>query len=178
MADGTEESAGLMDRLKAGDPHALGDGFSQHWAQLRRMVAARLNPRLNSRLSASDVLQEAYIDALKRLPHFLRKPDMPFFGWLCLIVDQRLAEVHRYHLGTQRRDASQETRLPLDVARSETSSERDTTSGASLAARLIGQLTSPSQAALRNEAPCCWKKRSIAWTRWIGKSCRCDTSRK
>jgi RNA polymerase sigma-70 factor (ECF subfamily) len=152
MADGTEEIPGLIDRLKRGDPQALADGFSRHWKQLRRIVAARLNPRLNSRLSPSDVLQEAYIDALKRLPHFLRKPEMSFFSWLCWLVDQRLAEVHRYHLGAQRRDASQETRLPLVVSGSDTSSEPETISGAALAARLIGKLTSPSQAALRKEA--------------------------
>lgn len=138
------ESDKLIGRLRGGDLHALADAFSQYREQLRRMVALRLDPRLNSRLSPSDILQEAYIDALKRVPHFLRKPDMTMIGWLRWIVDQRLVEVHRHHLGAQRRDASQE------VAATRTGS--DGGSVRSLAAYLAGHLTSPSQAALRNES--------------------------
>src|SRR5436309_159496 len=111
MIKGTGESDRLRDRLRGGDLHALADGFSQYQEQLRRMVALRLDRRLNSRLSPSDILQEAYIDALKRVPHYLRKSDMTMIGWLRCIVGQRLAEVHRHHLGAQRRDASQEISL-------------------------------------------------------------------
>jgi RNA polymerase sigma-70 factor (ECF subfamily) len=144
MTGNQADSNGLMDRLKGGDPGALAELFSRHRPQLRRMVALRLDHRLQGRVSPSDVLQEAYIDALRRVPHYLTKPEMPFFGWLRLIVGQRLVDIHRQHLGTRLRDASQEVSFqqggvpPADSA--------------GLAAGLVGHLTSPSQAALRNEA--------------------------
>jgi RNA polymerase sigma-70 factor, ECF subfamily len=42
------------------------------------------------------------IDALKRVEHYFEKPDQPFFGWLRLVVGQRLADVHREHLAQKR----------------------------------------------------------------------------
>jgi RNA polymerase sigma-70 factor (ECF subfamily) len=87
-------------------------------------------------------LQEAYIDALKRVDHYLEKPDMPFYGWLRLIVGQRLVEAHRQHLGAQRRTARHEISIHGGVPGA---------SSMSLAAQLVADLTSPSQAAQRNE---------------------------
>ncbi len=40
-----------------------------------------MDARLRGRVSASDVLQDAYIDALKRWPHLRDDPDVPFFIW-------------------------------------------------------------------------------------------------
>jgi RNA polymerase sigma-70 factor (ECF subfamily) len=144
MASHEGDSNGLSDRLRRADPGALAELFSLHRGRLRRMVAVRLDHRLNGRVSPSDVLQEAFIDALQRLPHYFAKPDMPLFGWLRLVVGQRLIEVHRQHLGAQARDATQEIALPRGAVAA--------ASSASLAAQLVGHLTSPSQAALRNEA--------------------------
>jgi len=108
------------------------------------MVALRLDHRLNGRVSPSDVLQEAYIDALKRAPHYFEKPDMPFLGWLRLVVGQRLVDVHRQHLGAQQRDARQEISLDRTAW--------PAASSVCLAAQLVGELTSPSHAAQRNES--------------------------
>src|SRR5438046_5571931 len=92
-ADSEVEIAGLVTRLQSGDQAALAELFDCHREKLRRMVELRLDHRLAGRVSASDVLQEAYIDALKRVEHYFTKPDQPFFGWLRLVVGQRLADV-------------------------------------------------------------------------------------
>ena len=134
----------LLARLREGDQHALAALYSRHREALRRMVALRLDPRLNGRVSPSDVVQEAYIDALKRVGHYLARPDLPFPGWLRLVVGQRLVEVHRYHLGARMRNAGQE--IPLAHG------AWPAASSVSLAAHLAGDLTSPSEAAVRNEA--------------------------
>jgi RNA polymerase sigma-70 factor (ECF subfamily) len=136
------EIAELVARLRAGDRAALGELFARHRDRLRRMVELRLDHRLAGRVSASDVLQEAYIDALKRVEHYFAKPDQPFFGWLRLVVGQRLSDLHREHLA-RKRDASQEVSLDRGGAGA---------SSACLAACLLGGLTSPSKAAERNEA--------------------------
>src|SRR6516162_2016404 len=111
MVDETGDLQALLDRLRAGDQHALGELFSRYRERLGRMVHFRLDGRLRGRVAASDVLQEAYIDALKRLPHYQAVPDMPFLIWLRWVTMQRLVEVHRQHLGARMRDAGREVSL-------------------------------------------------------------------
>jgi RNA polymerase sigma-70 factor (ECF subfamily) len=137
-----EELAGLLDRLRRGDQDALAELYAGYRARLRRMVEVRLDPRLKGRVSPSDVLQEAYIDAVKRLRHFFDKPDESFFGWLRLVVGQRIADVHREHLGAAKRDAAQEVSIFRGVPAA---------SSTCLAGLLVGDVSSPSQAAQRAE---------------------------
>jgi RNA polymerase sigma-70 factor (ECF subfamily) len=144
MSDKTGATEELLARLRQGDQQALGELYSRQRDALRRMVTLRLDHRLNGRVSPSDVLQEAYIDALKRVGHYLAKPDMPFPGWLRLVVGQRLVEVHRQHLGAKVRNAGQE----ISVAHG----AWPAASSMCLAARLAGDLPSPSEAAVRNES--------------------------
>jgi len=141
-AETDPEVAALVARLRAGDQGALAVLFDRHREKLRRMVQLRLDHRLGGRVSPSDVLQEAYIDALKRVEHYFQKPDQPFFGWLRLVVGQRLADVHREHLA-QKRNAGQD--VPIHGGGPGADS-------ACMAACLLGDLTSPSHAATRNEA--------------------------
>jgi len=140
-ADSDVEIAGLVARLQSGDQTALGELFDCHRDKLRRMVELRLDHRLAGRVSASDVLQEAYIDALKRVEHYFSKPGQPFFGWLRLVVGQRIADVHREHLA-DKRNAGREIGMNRGGAG---------TDSTCLAARLVGNASSPSQAAQRNE---------------------------
>jgi RNA polymerase sigma-70 factor (ECF subfamily) len=139
------EMQALLDRLNGGDVSALGPLFALYQERLRRMVDLRLDHRLKGRVSASDVLQETYIDALKRVRHYLDRPEMPFHVWLRLVAGQRLVEVHRQHLGAKRRDAGQE--VSLDGARPGWSAA----SSVCLAGRLVGDVASPSAAAIRGE---------------------------
>ena len=141
-AEGEADIADLLARVRAGDQPALADLFARHRDKLRRMVQLRLDHRLAGRVSPSDVLQEAYIDALKRIDHYFEKPDQPFFGWLRLVVGQRLADVHREHLA-QKRDVGHE--VPIHRGGPGADS-------ACLAACLLGGGTSPSHAAARTES--------------------------
>ena len=141
-AEGEADIADLLARVRAGDQPALADLFARHRDKLRRMVQLRLDHRLAGRVSPSDVLQEAYIDALKRIDHYFEKPDQPFFGWLRLVVGQRLADVHREHLA-QKRDVGHE--VPIHRGGPGADS-------ACLAACLLGSGTSPSHAAARTES--------------------------
>jgi RNA polymerase sigma-70 factor (ECF subfamily) len=142
MIDETDDMPGLLDRLRQGDQEALAELFSRHRDRLGRMVQFRLDGRLKGRVATSDVLQEAYIDALKRLPHYQADPGMPFFLWLRWVTAQRLVEVHRQHLGARIRDAGREIPTGQDDALSASTAKM---------AELVGDLTSPSRAAQRAE---------------------------
>ncbi len=141
--DETADVRPLLDRLQAGDTLALGELFSRYRDRLGRMVQFRLDGRLRGRVATSDVLQEAYIDALKRLPHYHATEGMPFLIWLRWVTMQRLVEVHRQHLGARMRDAGREVSLGPGGSLA-ASSEK--------IAEFMGDLTSPSQAAERAEA--------------------------
>lgn len=132
-----------IERLRTGDPQALADLFCLYREPLRRMITLRLDPRLAGRVSASDVLQESYLDAAKRLEHLLAKPDLPPLVWLRLIAGQRLMDVHRQHLGAQMRNAGQEISINREGYFA--------ASSMCLAAQLVGEITSPSEAAQRLE---------------------------
>jgi RNA polymerase sigma-70 factor, ECF subfamily len=143
MVDSTTKLQELVDRLRGGDPSALAGLFSHYRERLRRMIDLRLDQRLGGRVSASDVLQETFLDATKRAAHFARKPDLPFYLWLRMVAGQRVAEVHRQHLRAQMRSKGHEVSIdgPCMGAASVTC----------LAAQLVGRVNSPSHAARRNE---------------------------
>jgi RNA polymerase sigma-70 factor (ECF subfamily) len=133
----------LIRRAAAGNAAALDELFTRYRSRLRRMVQLRLDPRVRSRVDASDVVQEACLEVGRKLDDYLREPGLPFFLWLRLLTGQKLALAHRQHLGVQARDAGREVSLYRGAL--------PEASSAALAARLIGKLTSPSQAAQKAE---------------------------
>jgi RNA polymerase sigma-70 factor (ECF subfamily) len=139
-ADQTNE---LLGQVRQGDERALATLFDHHRERLRRMVGFRLDPRLWGRVDAEDILQESYLNAAKRLAHFTQDTPASFFIWLRMIVMQTLIDVHRRHVGAQQRDAGREVYLQ--------GGSTPTGTSMSIAARLIGQFTSPTVAARREE---------------------------
>src|SRR4029077_15822352 len=111
--------------------------------RLRRVVAFRLDPRLRGRVDPSDVLPEAYLEAWRALRSYLDRPEIPFFLWLRGIAGNKLRELHRHHLGAQRRDPRREVSI-YGGALSESTT-------AALAAQLLGTLTRASEEAVRAE---------------------------
>ena len=143
MPNDPTDTEQLVEKLRGGDRQALTDLFQRHRDRLRRMVELRMDARLQARIDASDVLQDAFLDVAARLDSYLQGTELSAFLWLRLVVGERLAICHRRHLGTRMRDAGQEVSLyrdPLPEA-----------SSAALASMLLGRLTSPSRAALRAE---------------------------
>src|SRR4051794_14773472 len=139
----SSETLRLIGLARAGDRQALSALLERHRDRLRRMVELRLDWRLQARIDASDILQDAFLEVATRLDEYLRGPELPLFLWLRLVVGQRLATVHRHHLGTQMRDAGREVSLYRDAL--------PAASSAALAGQLLGRQTSPSQAAVRAE---------------------------
>lgn len=134
----------LLHLAKSGDREALAELFGGFRERLRRMIRLRLDPRLQGRIDSSDVLQETYLDVCKLLADYENYPDMSFFLWLRLVATQKLAQLHRFHLGTQKRDAGKEISLHRGAF--------PQASSVSLAAQLLGRLTTASQAFDRAES--------------------------
>src|SRR5262245_28237098 len=97
----SEETNALLEKAARGDRTVLGSLLERDRSRLRRMVALRLDRRLQGRIDPSDVIQEAQAEAAQRLDEYLANPTMPFFLWLRLITGQRLLTLHRRHLGAK-----------------------------------------------------------------------------
>src|SRR5262245_4553259 len=142
MAENSSATNDLLQAAAEGDKERWGALLARHRDRLRRMVALRLDQRLQGRIDPSDVIQEAFLTASTRLAEYLKQPSMPFFLWLRFLTGQKLLELHRRHFACPR-DASREISLYRGALPETTS--------AALAAQLLGHLTRPSEAAIRAE---------------------------
>jgi len=140
-ADSSAGLEALESRLRSGDTQALAELFTRERERLWRLIRFRLAEPLRGRLEPDDVLQEAFLAASQRLQYYAESPATSAFIWLRMIVNQTLIDIHRRHLGAQRRDAARELsadNCPYPEATS-----------ASVAFQLVGNFTSPSRAAVR-----------------------------
>jgi RNA polymerase sigma-70 factor (ECF subfamily) len=143
MPERTGEDDELLRLAAAGDGASWQALVGRSRDRLRRVVAFRLDPRLRGRVDPSDVLQDAYLEAWRDLGSYLDRPAIPFFLWLRGIAGNKLRELHRHHLGAQRRDPRREVSI-----QGGTTAESTTTA---LAARLLDDLTRASEEAARRE---------------------------
>ena len=114
----------------------LGEILDTQRARLRAMVSFRMDRRLRQRVNPSDIIQETFTEAIKRLPEYLDKSQLPILLWLRLLAQQKIATLHRHHLGRVGRDAGRDVSLD--------------TSGA-IALQLSGGGTDPGDAVARQE---------------------------
>lgn len=139
----SEETPELVNRVIRGDTAALSELFAIHRPRLWRMVNFRIDPRLKGRADADDILQEAWMRAVDRIDSFLRDASRSTFIWFRMIVTQTMVDLHRRHVGAQKRSAAKELSIHGGWSSDSTS--------VSLARHLLGHLSSPSAAAMRAE---------------------------
>jgi RNA polymerase sigma-70 factor, ECF subfamily len=106
------QTQGLLQRAQAGDRQAYEELFARHRPYLRQVVELRLDPGLRTRVDPSDVVQEAHLEAFRRLGTYLRERPIPFRLWLRQIAHDRIVKAWRHHLGTARRARGREVPLP------------------------------------------------------------------
>ena len=140
-SDSSVQTKDIERRLRNGDAEALAELFSRERERLWRVIQFRLAEPLRGRLEPDDVLQDAFLAASQRLKHYADSPATSPFIWLRMIVNQTLVDLHRQHLGAQKRDAARE--VSIDGA------QYVQATSASVAIQLVGAFTSPSGAAAR-----------------------------
>ena len=129
--------------LKTAEPISLEALFTEHRRRLLAMIRFRLDHRLAKRFAPEDVLQESYLAAAKRLKHYDPEAWSSPFLWLRAVVNQTVIDLHRRHLGAQKRDAARETGI-LSLAPAGATS-------LSVAFRLLGGAPSPSAEVIRDD---------------------------
>ena len=91
----------------AGNPHLLAVAFEEHRPRLRQMLTARMDRQLAARLSQSDVIQDVFLEVRRRI-HEFDPTTGPLFVWLRAMTVQRLAQLRRFHVTTEKRSISRE----------------------------------------------------------------------
>jgi RNA polymerase sigma-70 factor, ECF subfamily len=139
MSSNPDETQKLIERTRNGDTSAFEELFKRHRGRLQKAIAMRMDRRVAARVDASDILQETYLEAFRRLPNYLKNEAMPFYLWIHWIAREKVLTMHRRHLGAEKRAVRHEVPLmPVD-------------SSAEFASGLIGRLPSPSQELARAE---------------------------
>jgi RNA polymerase sigma-70 factor, ECF subfamily len=133
----------LVRRAAAGDQAAEAELLAGHRERLRAMVNLRLDRRLAGRIDASDIVQEATLEASRRLAAYVQSPPMEFYLWLRQLATQKLIDAHRRHLGAKKRNVGRDISIERHAV--------PEASSLGLANQLLGRLTSPTRAALRAE---------------------------
>jgi len=128
-------------RLRNGDEEALAEVFTACRERLCRIADFRLDDRLRARIDADDVLQDVFLAASRRLPHYAKGPYTSPFLWLRAILSQTLIDLYRRHVRAQMRNPDREVRLGISPFPQATST--------SLAIQLVSSATSPGEAAAR-----------------------------
>jgi RNA polymerase sigma-70 factor (ECF subfamily) len=131
----------LLHRARAGEEVALGRLLELYRAYLVVLARVQIGRRLQGKVDASDVVQEAFLGACRDFPQFRGTTEKEFLGWLRQILASLLANLVRHYQGTQRRDVRLERQLALDLEQSSQALDRS----------LVAPQSSPSQQASRRE---------------------------
>jgi RNA polymerase sigma-70 factor (ECF subfamily) len=131
----------LLRRAKTGEAPALGTLLELYRAYLLVLARVQIGRRLQGKVDASDVVQEAFLGACRDFPQFRGTTSKEFLGWLRQILASLLANLVRHYQGTQRRDVRLERQLVVELDQSSQALDRG----------LVTPQSSPSQQASRRE---------------------------
>lgn len=132
---------GLIRQSRDGDLSALGQLLDLYRNYLTLLARLHIGPELQGKLSASDVVQETFLQAHRRIGQFRGSTEAELLEWLRAIHATKLANLMRHYLGTQQRNARLERRLADDLSRS----------SSALGGALAASDSSPSERAMRRE---------------------------
>jgi RNA polymerase sigma-70 factor, ECF subfamily len=136
------ETDELIERASRGDTLARQELLVRHQARLRQMIAVRMDRRLGVRLDPSDIVQEVFADACRKLSGYLQKRPLPFYPWLRQLAWERLVKLHQRHIQAQKRSTTREQHINLRLPDE---------SVMVLANQLLASGSSPSRQAMREE---------------------------
>jgi RNA polymerase sigma-70 factor (ECF subfamily) len=131
----------LLHQARAGDGPTLGRLLELYRAYLVMLARVQIGRRLQGKVDASDLVQEAFLGAYRDFPQFRGTTEAEFRSWLRQVLASVLANLVRHYQGTQRRDVLLERQLTLELEQSSQSMDRG----------LVAPQSSPSQQAIRRE---------------------------
>lgn len=112
VSDNSTETDRLLEQAQAGDRDAMQALYAAHRNYLRCVIDLRMDDELRRRVDASDVIQETQLEAIARMPTYLRAPTVSFRIWLRQTALEQLINLRRRHVLAQKRAVRHQVRLP------------------------------------------------------------------
>ena len=106
----------LLLQAAAGSDQAMESLFNRHRSRLRRMIAVRMDPRLQMRVDPSDVVQETLLQANRKISKYLLEKPIAFYPWLRQMAWDQIVAMHRKHLYSERRSCRREEEVSVGLS--------------------------------------------------------------
>ena len=105
------ETNHLLEHLEEGKA-VFDQLFARHRSFLKSAIEYRMDQSMQSRLDASDIVQETELQAFERMADYLERRPMPFRIWLRKTAQEQLIMARRKHIGATRRSVKKEFQVP------------------------------------------------------------------
>jgi RNA polymerase sigma-70 factor (ECF subfamily) len=106
-----ERLSGLLAKARQGDQQQLGQLLQCYQSYLTVLASAHLDERLRTRVSPSDLVQEAMLGACRDFGQFRGCSEPELLAWLRQILINCLRHAYKTHLRARRRDLRREISL-------------------------------------------------------------------
>ncbi len=132
----------LLSLALGGDRDALGALLGLYRQYLMLLARTQVGRRLQGKADASDLVQEACLEAHRHMQQFRGTTEAEFAAWLRSILAGLVANLVRRYLGTKQRDARLEQALVVELNNTSYVLDRG----------LVAGVSSPSEQAVKREA--------------------------
>lgn len=112
----------LVERAQEGDTDSLNRLLERYLHRVRTIVRTRMGSRLRRWNDSGDVIQQTFIDAVRRLDSFEMRNDAALINWLAKIAENKLRDLADNLKAEKRRD-------DLDVSLEDLGSRSDQAGG-------------------------------------------------
>ncbi|HUY34013.1 MAG TPA: sigma-70 family RNA polymerase sigma factor [Pirellulales bacterium] len=112
------QSADLLSQAQQGSETAQGALLEKYRTYLQLLSRVEIGRRLQTKVDASDVVQETFLEAHRNFGKFRGGSEAEFVAWLRAILAGRIANLVRHYLGTQGRDLRREQGLNIELDQS------------------------------------------------------------
>ncbi len=108
MSEYDSDTDQLLREAVDGDANAGTTLLERYRNRLKTMIRVRMDQRLQGRFDPSDVVQDAFVEAHRRLAEYVDTRPMDFYPWLRGLAWDRLVDLHRRHLAAAKRSVDRE----------------------------------------------------------------------
>jgi len=92
----------LLADARGGNPVAFDALLDRHRGRLTAFVASRMHPALRGHLEPDDIVQEACLEASRKITGFVDRGPHGFYHWLVRIAEFKLLEANRHRTAKKR----------------------------------------------------------------------------
>jgi RNA polymerase sigma-70 factor (ECF subfamily) len=114
MTEFTKNAGAWLEAARAGSPEALGQALEAYRRYLLLVAQRNLDPQLQAKGGASDLVQETFLEAQHDFGQFHGTTEEELLAWLRRLLLNNLSNFARRYRDTDKRAVARELALPSD----------------------------------------------------------------